>query len=188
MGFSSYVPLTDTKSINRSGIEIGKNVMPVTSWLMRLPHYAPASGRGLMDKTAILEVSGGSGLPRPKIAPSSIVARMKGRQCAKIRDLRQALVDAGYQSLDQQAAALGLSRSTAWAVLQGHHKASGLSAAIISRMMASPGLPPSASTVLLEYIKERSAGAYGHNGTQVNRFLRRLNANCATEASDAKSA
>ena len=138
-----------------------------------------------MDKTRILKISGGSGLPRPMLAPSSIVARMKGRQCAKIRDLRQALIDAGYQSLDQQATALGLSRSTAWAVLQGHHKASGLSAAIVSRMMASQRLPPSASTVLLEYIKERSAGAYGHNGTQVSRFLRRLNENCATEGSSA---
>src|SRR4051812_39595250 len=95
----------------------------------------------VMDKTRILEISSGSGLPRTRLAPSSIVARMKGRQCAKIRDLRQALIDAGYQSIDQQAMALGLSRSTAWAVLQGHHKASGLSAGIISRMMASPYLP-----------------------------------------------
>jgi hypothetical protein len=134
-----------------------------------------------MDKTSLLEISGGSGLPRPMLTPSSIVARMKGRQCAKIRDLRQALIDAGYQSLDQQAKALGLSRSTAWAVLQGHHKASGLSAAIISRMMASPGLPPSAGTVLLEYIKGKSAGDYGHNGSQVSRFLRRLHENRATE-------
>ena len=138
-----------------------------------------------MDKTRILEISGGSGLPRTRLAPSSIVARMKERQCAKIRDLRQALIDAGYQSIDQQAMALGLSRSTAWAVLQGHHKASGLSAGIIRRMMASPHLPPSASTVLLEYIKERSAGAYGHNGTQVSRFLRRLNENRAVEGSSA---
>ena len=158
--------------------------MPITAWLMRLPHYALHLG-GVMDKTRILKISGGSGPPPPMLAPSSIVARMKGRQCAKIRDLRQALIDAGYQSLDQQATALGLSRSTAWAVLQGHHKASGLSAAIISRMMASPRLPPSASTVLLEYIKERSTGAYGHNGTQVSRFLRRLNENCATEGSSA---
>jgi len=141
-----------------------------------------------MDKTGISEILGGIGHPRPMLTPSSIVAKMKGRQCAKIRDLRQALMDAGYQSLDEQATALGLSRSTAWAVLQGQHKASGLSAAIISRMMDSPRLPPSASTVLLEYIKERSAGAYGHNGTQVNRFLRRLSENCATEGSGAKSA
>jgi len=141
-----------------------------------------------MDKTGISEILGGIGHPRPMLNPSSIVAKMKGRQCAKIRDLRQALFDAGYQSLDEQARALGLSRSTAWAVLQGQHKASGLSAAIISRMMASPRLPPSVSNVLLEYIKERSAGAYGHNGTQVNRFLRRLNENRAIEGSGAKSA
>jgi hypothetical protein len=100
---------------------------------------------------------------------------MKARQCAKLRDLRQALIDAGFRSLDQQAAALGLCRSTAWVVLQGHHKASGLSAAIASRMMASPRLPQSARTVLLEYIQEKSAGAYGHSGMTVRRFVRRIN-------------
>jgi hypothetical protein len=115
-------------------------------------------------------------------SPSSIVARMKARQCAKLRDLRQALIDAGFRSLDQQAKALSLCRSTAWVVLQGHHKASGLSAAIVGRMMASPGLPQSARTVLVEYIQEKSAGAYGHSGEQAGRFCRHLEEKRATEA------
>ena len=127
-----------------------------------------------MDKTSILKISDGSGPPRPVAGPSSIVARMKARQCEKLRDLREALTDAGFQSLTEQAAALGLSRSTAWTVLQGHHKASGLSPAIVSRMMASPRLPQSARIVLLEYIQEKSAGAYGHRDTQVSRFLQGL--------------
>ena len=132
-------------------------------------------------KTSILKISDGSGPPRPVLGPSSIVARMKARQCAKLRDLRQALIDAGFQSLDQQATALGLGRSTAWAVLQGHHKASGLSAAIVSRMMASSGLPQSARSILLEYIQEKSAGAYGHSRRQLGRFCRQLEEKRATE-------
>jgi hypothetical protein len=128
-----------------------------------------------MRKTSMFQIAGGGGPKKPRLPPSSMVAGMKARQCAKIRDLRQALIDAGFRSLDQQATALGLGRSTTWAVLQGHHKASGLSAAIISRMMASPQLPPSARNVLLEYIIDRSAGAYGHSRTQVSRFLWRLN-------------
>ena len=42
----------------------------------------------------------------------------KATQCSKIRELRQALVEAGYLTLDQQAESLGLGRSTAWATLQ----------------------------------------------------------------------
>jgi hypothetical protein len=133
-------------------------------------------------KTSILKIPDGSGPPRPMLGPSSIIARMKARQCEKLRDLRQALIDAGFQSIDHQATALGLGRSTAWAVLQGHHKASGLSAAIVSRMMASSGLPQSARSILLEYIQEKSTGAYGHNGRQLGRFLGGLNEKRATEA------
>jgi hypothetical protein len=186
MGFSSYVPLTARKSITpepaSANAEKCDGCHIIVNELVPLSAY---SWEEVMNKTRTSEISGGRGSPKPTLTPSSLVAKMKGRQCAKIRDLRQALIDAGFRSLDHQAMALGLSRSTAWSVLQGHHKASGLSASIISRMMASPRLPLSASTVLLEYVKERSAGAYGHNGTQVSRFLRRLNENSATASSSA---
>ena len=46
--------------------------------------------------------------------------------------------------------------------MRGSHKFSGLSAAIIKRMLNSPQLPPSARKVLLEYVEEKSAGTYGH--------------------------
>ena len=67
---------------------------------------------------------------------------MKTTQCSKIRELRQALVKAGHLTLDQQAESLGLARSTAWAILRGNHKHSGLSAATIKRMLSSQQLPP----------------------------------------------
>ena len=99
---------------------------------------------------------------------------MKAMQCSKIRELRQALVKAGYLTLGQQAEILRLGRSTAWAVLRGNHKSSGLSAASIKRMLASQQLPPPVRKILLEYVEEKSAGAYGHNQAQLRKFRERL--------------
>ena len=111
--------------------------------------------------------------PTPALTNSNI----KATQCSKIRELRQALVEAGHLTLDQQTESLGLGRSTAWAILQGNHKSSGLSAATIKRMLTSQQLPPPARKILLEYVEEKLAGAYGHNQTQLRRFRERLGAN-----------
>ena len=105
---------------------------------------------------------------------TSHASHMKAMQSAKIRELRQALVDAGVLTLDQQAKSLGLGRSTAWAILRGNHKSSGLSAATIKRMLASPQLPRSARKIILEYVKEKSAGAYGHGEQRLHKFRARL--------------
>jgi hypothetical protein len=122
MGFSSYVPLTARKIITRRR----PNVEKCDGCHIMVNELASLSiWEEVMHKTRISEISGGTSRPHPTLTPSALVAKMKGRQCAKIRDLRQALIDAGFRSLDQQAMALGLSRSTAWSVLQGHHKASG---------------------------------------------------------------
>ena len=99
---------------------------------------------------------------------------MKAMQSAKIRELRPALVDAGVLMLDQQTESLGLGRSTAWAILQGNHKSSGLSAATIKRMLTSQQLPPPARKILLEYVEEKLAGAYGHNPARLRQFRARL--------------
>ena len=105
---------------------------------------------------------------------SPTLCHMKAMQCSKIRELRQALVKAGHLTLDQQAESLGLGRSTAWAILRGNHKSSGLSAATIKRMLTSQQLPPPARKILLEYVEEKSAGAYGHNQAQLRKFRERL--------------
>ena len=81
---------------------------------------------------------------------------------------------AGHLTLDQQAESLGLARSTAWAILRGNHKHSGLSAATIKRMLTSQQLPPPARKLLLEYVEEKLAGAYGHNQKQLRRFRRSI--------------
>jgi hypothetical protein len=103
-----------------------------------------------------------------------VVAEMKARQAAKIRELGHALVDAGFLMLDEQSKALGLARSTTWTVLRASHKGSGLSAAIIKRMLLSPQLPPLARRKILEYTTDKLAGVYGGSRTQRLRFFERL--------------
>lgn len=105
---------------------------------------------------------------------SSTVTHMKARQSAKIRELGEALVASGYVTLDEQAKALGLSRSTTWTILRGHHKGSGISAALINRMLPAPQLPSLVSAKILEYVEEKSAGCYGSSKVRLNRFVARL--------------
>src|SRR5262245_40267150 len=97
--------------------------------------------------------------PNRVTMPSPIfdLIALKDRQCRKIRQLKDALVESGFTALDEQALALGLSRSSTWALLRGTHKASGLSAAIISRMLNSPLLPPLARATIVEYIEEKAS-------------------------------
>src|SRR5215813_12479599 len=62
----------------------------------------------------------------------------KERQVCKIKELAHALELAGFISLDDQAKALGLSRSTTWTILNAKHKNYGLSAIVIKRVLAKP--------------------------------------------------
>ena len=106
--------------------------------------------------------------------PLPLTARMKARQSSKIRELAEAVKSAGFLTLDEQAKALGLSRSTAWTIRKASHKASGLSASIINRMLAAPELPSHARTKILEYVEEKAAGLYGGSRSQRRKFAARL--------------
>src|SRR5437016_1161250 len=99
---------------------------------------------------------------------------MNARHLSKIRELGEALVSTGFVTLNEQAEALGLSRSTTWTILRARYKASGLSAPTINRMLAAPRLPPPVRAKILEYVEEKTAGLYGHSKTQRRRFIRRL--------------
>jgi hypothetical protein len=101
---------------------------------------------------------------------ASSICVMKARQCAKIWELRQILLRAGYHSVGKQASALGLSRSTTWAVLQANHKSSGLSGSVIKRMLRSANLPPPAKQWIEEYIAEKLTGSYGHGRKRLRIF------------------
>jgi hypothetical protein len=96
---------------------------------------------------------------------------MKARQSAKIREIADALASAGFVGLDAQAQILGICRSTAWTILQGSHKSSGISPTLISRMLKADALPTSVRAKIVEYASEKAAGSYGHNALQRRRFI-----------------
>jgi hypothetical protein len=97
-------------------------------------------------------------------------SQLKMRQRTKIAEIRAALVAAGIVALDDQAATLGLSRSTAWSVLNPNHKSSGLSARTISRILGSPRLPQIVRQKLFEYIQEKIDGRFGHSERRRREF------------------
>jgi hypothetical protein len=104
----------------------------------------------------------------------SSVADLKARQAAKLREIREALVAEGYVRLDDQASALGLSRSTTWTIISGTHKSSGLSATVLERMLSSPRLTPGARDKIFEYVEEKSLGHYGGSKVRLRKFVDRM--------------
>jgi hypothetical protein len=112
--------------------------------------------------------------PNDRIASTSRFREAKAKQAAKIADLRDTLINSGYDTLQKQATALGLLRSTAWHLLNGNYKGSGLSAPIIKRMLSSPRLPEAARDLIQEYVAEKLLGAYGHDRARLKVFRRQL--------------
>jgi len=102
------------------------------------------------------------------------VAKMKARQSAKIREIADALISAGFPTIDTQAKILGVCRSTAWTILNSTHKGSGLSPKVISRILAVRQLPPLVRTKLLEYVEEKASGQYGHSVRLRRKFITAL--------------
>ena len=102
------------------------------------------------------------------------IGKMKELQSQKIRELKNTLVALGFDTLDEQASVLGLRRSSAWSVLKGNHKGSGLSAGTIRCLLRAPQLPAAARAKILEYVEEKASGAYGHSKPQLRRFIAQL--------------
>ena len=112
--------------------------------------------------------------PETSIHDDHSLRAMQARQTCKIEQLREVFFANGRLSVKEQAELLGLCRSTAHAVLQRYYKKSGLSAAIIKRMLACPRLPERARTIILEYIAEKIDGSYGNSRSQRRRFTAAL--------------
>jgi hypothetical protein len=99
------------------------------------------------------------------------LSEMKARQSTKIRQLAKA---ANIDSLEEFASALNIPRSTAWTIRTGQHKASGLTASIVERMLAAPKLPSATRATLLEYVAEKASGLYGSTGRQRRDIRRKM--------------
>lgn len=77
------------------------------------------------------------------------------RRMVPVQHLADALVGAGYGSLDEQAKALGIHRATAWTIIKAKHKLGYLNAKTTERMLANPELPLCIRDVLQRYVAER---------------------------------
>ena len=71
--------------------------------------------------------------------------------------ISEALISSGYTSLDKQAEALGVHRSTAWVIIKNKHKLGRLSAKPVYRILGNPQTPPAVRTIVQQYMTKRSA-------------------------------
>jgi len=97
-------------------------------------------------------------------------------QASKLKEIRKALISAGYDTTAMQAAALGVGRSTAYALLNLDKRA-GPSAIIIKRILSSSALPPRARQKIKEYVEEKVYGRYGHSERRMRVFRDVLRSN-----------
>jgi hypothetical protein len=65
--------------------------------------------------------------------------------------ISEALIASGYASLDEQAKALGLHRSTTWTIIKKKHKLGRLSAKTINRILSNPQTPMAVRTAVQQY-------------------------------------
>jgi hypothetical protein len=79
---------------------------------------------------------------------------------ARISD---ALISSGCVTLDQQARALGLGRSTAWNIIKHKHKCARLAAKTINRILTNPETPPTVRAVV-EQTHPREMPIFIENG------------------------
>jgi hypothetical protein len=100
-------------------------------------------------------------------------SREKARLGSKLAEIREALIAAGYNSAAKQGAVLGLSRSTAWAILNSDKRA-GPTAIVIKRILSSQKIPPEARRKVEEYVVQKICGLYGHNEEQTRAFRDKL--------------
>ena len=83
------------------------------------------------------------------------LTQAKARQWIKMREVEAALRRVGLVDLDEQAKALGISRTATWRLLRSDYNGSGPSAAIINRVLRAQRLPLPVRIKILEYIQER---------------------------------
>ena len=78
------------------------------------------------------------------------------KYAVKLHHISEALIASGYTTLDDQAKALGVHRSTAWTIVKTKHKLGRLSAKTTKRILANPATPASVRAIVQRYLAERS--------------------------------
>jgi hypothetical protein len=94
----------------------------------------------------------------------------KERQLQRIREMAVLVRHLGAEKVSQQAEMLGLGRSLTHQIMNPTYKSYGVSAAVVIRMLKHQRLPLPVRDKLMLYLRERAAGLYGHNLSQIRRF------------------
>ena len=102
------------------------------------------------------------------------------KQAAKISELKRVMLALGYKTLSEQAALLGLKRTTVWAMFKSSHARGGMSANTVKRLLAATEAPREVRQIIDEYVREKLTGAYGHPPLALARF--RIRAGLSAEA------
>ena len=90
-------------------------------------------------------------------------------QTSKLAEIREALISAGCDTVAKQATALGVGRSTAYALLNLDKRA-GPSAIVVKRILSSATLPRCARRKFEEYVNDKIHGRYGHSERRARAF------------------
>jgi len=80
--------------------------------------------------------------------------RLRSRRKIPIQCIADALIEAGYTSLDEQSKALGLHRSTTWTIVKTKHKLGHLNTTTAQRILANPDTPPSVRAIIQQALVE----------------------------------
>src|SRR5262245_37662149 len=80
--------------------------------------------------------------------------RIKSRRKIPIQCIADALIEAGYTSLDEQSKALGLHRSTTWTIVKTKHKLGRLNTTTAQPILANPDTPPSVRAIIHQALAE----------------------------------
>jgi len=89
---------------------------------------------------------------------SNDINSCRERRITSLQQISNSLVAAGYTSLDSQAKALGVRRSTAWTIVNAKHKLGRLSAKTTNRILANPELPAPVRAAVRQYLDEADSG------------------------------
>src|SRR5262245_41450550 len=92
---------------------------------------------------------------------------MRGDRSIELDRISEMLISAGYISLDEQAKALGLGRSTAWVIVAKKYKVGRLNAKTIDRILKNTQTPPAVRLLVEQYVANRVSRA-----SRPNRMLR----------------
>ena len=90
---------------------------------------------------------------------SEINSRARRQHATNIQHIAEALIEAGYKTLDRQAKALGIHRATAWPIIKHKHKVDRLNSRTRNRILANPELPACVRDVIRRYVAERPESA-----------------------------